>query len=707
MIKVSDKRLPILFFIFSFFLAGALIGVTPVLAQEEKERFPLHLESAQEATSDKTSQISNDDKAIEIDTSTAATAFDDNNLESKKIDSLPSEAELIFYDSNSDRWVIDGTLKIPQKDTRFSDPEIKEYIIYWGNGEQKHSNSPMAHIPNKGEKLVADIDDIDIPRQPTATHFLIYGAYKNGTEKFLASERLVDQGDPFSGVELIFQDTDDRWGKVAGDLLIKRATDESDYYGYAIYWATDYDKKRIKNPIVILKKTGKDLKFSLIRGTDIPTFPQVKYLMVTLTNKIGKRRYEEVEVAKHVYIHDKGAPMPAKKVSFHDKDPRRFMIEGKIEITPSKNDEFVNEYVLYWGLNETTKRSEVQIGTLRQKKSGEKLTFKFPHDTEVPMNPRPDYILVYSKKGNQELAWGAAYQFHDVGSPVLINAGTFKMGNNKGLEHEQPARRVTLSNKFYIMDHEVTAGEFRECVNAGACNYIVRDNQSTFYGHRYKECEGSDGCNYAGHQPKYQTYNTKGAAKTFAVEGKESHPINYVNWYDTLDYANWLSLKERRNYRLCSEAEWEYAARSGTTTKRSCGDSKECLDSVAWYSYTSSRRPHAVQQKKPNQWGLYDMYGNVNEWVGDWFDDYNEDDLIDPKGPEGGKWKVMRGGNFFIGYDAVRAAYRGRLWPGYRSLILGFRLCADTKPFDSSRLMKTVTFEKPVPASRYEQFQSF
>ena len=130
------------------------------------------------------------------------------------------------------------------------------------------------------------------------------------------------------------------------------------------------------------------------------------------------------------------------------------------------------------------------------------------------------------------------------------------------------------------------------------------------------------------------------------------------------------SLGGEARYRLPTEAEWEYAARAGTTADRYAGD----LDAIAWYDENSGDRPHPVGQKVPNAFGLHDMLGNVWEWVQDWYGDYPGGAVTDPGGPGSGSDRGSRGGGWtgFAGF--CRAPDRIDFSPGSRSSYLGFRL---------------------------------
>jgi formylglycine-generating enzyme required for sulfatase activity len=190
-------------------------------------------------------------------------------------------------------------------------------------------------------------------------------------------------------------------------------------------------------------------------------------------------------------------------------------------------------------------------------------------------------------------------------------------------------------------------------------------------------------------------------------------PVEQVNWWDAVAYCNALSKNEGlqecytlsgcsgtpgagfscggvtfvglscTGYRLPTEAEWEYAARAGTTTSTyngtidaghlSCEQPNPVLDPIAWFCGNSGDRTHPVKQKQPNAWGLYDMLGNVWEWCWDWYDWYPGGAMTDPTGPGTGSSRVNRGGSWGVNAWFVRAAFRNRDDPGIRFYSLGFR----------------------------------
>lgn len=199
---------------------------------------------------------------------------------------------------------------------------------------------------------------------------------------------------------------------------------------------------------------------------------------------------------------------------------------------------------------------------------------------------------------------------------------------------ETPARTVTISNDFWIGQFEVTQAQW----------YAVMGNNPAEF---KSDKVGEDSRNF---------------------------PVENVSWEDAQEFISRLNARDGKQYRLPTEAEWEYACKSGGKDQKYCGGNN--LDAVAWYDSNSGNRTHRVGTKKPNGLGIYDMSGNVYEWCNDWYHKtyYQWGKTTDPAGVDSGGFRVNRGGGWRGDAGYARAANRDSSSPGSRSYLMGFRL---------------------------------
>jgi formylglycine-generating enzyme required for sulfatase activity len=230
---------------------------------------------------------------------------------------------------------------------------------------------------------------------------------------------------------------------------------------------------------------------------------------------------------------------------------------------------------------------------------------------------------------------------------VDVAEGCFEMGSLESFfspDHESPKHTVCL-NGFQIDAHEVTNIQYEACVEAGACTAPFRND---------------------GRCLVYNGFISQPAVLPKEFRGK-NQPVVCVDWDQAQRYCNWMG------GRLPTEAEWEYAARAGTSTRFFWGNSK--VGDYAWYSGNSMGKTHPVGQKLPNAWGLHDVSGNVWEWTGDWYhpDYYDMSPRENPQGPESGKERVMRGGSRLVQASGLRLAGRATADPESSGAGVGFR----------------------------------
>jgi formylglycine-generating enzyme required for sulfatase activity len=217
---------------------------------------------------------------------------------------------------------------------------------------------------------------------------------------------------------------------------------------------------------------------------------------------------------------------------------------------------------------------------------------------------------------------------------VLIPAGSFYMGSppeeKDRSSGEGPVRRVQITKPLYIGKYEVTQAQYKA---------VVGSNPSHF--------SGAD------------------------------LPVESVSWQEAMLFCDKLTNSYGSHFRLPTEAEWEYACRAGSQSRFSYGDDPDYaqLAQYAWYDDNSDEKTHSVGQKKPNKFGLYDMYGNVWEWCSDWYtDSYRNMTTVDPTGPSSGEHRTLRGGSWYNNAGRCRSAARSLGTPGNRFTSSGFRV---------------------------------
>lgn len=237
---------------------------------------------------------------------------------------------------------------------------------------------------------------------------------------------------------------------------------------------------------------------------------------------------------------------------------------------------------------------------------------------------------------------------------VRIPDGRFLMGSDErdpeATDAEKPQHEVTISKAFDLGRFEVTQAQWEAVMGS---NPYTLDRSNPYY-------------------------NLPGMAERIT---RPDHPAT-VSWNDAQAFLDRLNAIEGgTRYRLPTEAEWEYAARAGTTTPYSFGSEEADLDRYAWHGEDfASGGTHPVGQKEPNPWGLHDVHGNAWEWVNDVFDPtyYAASPAIDPTGPAEGSDHVVRGGSWHTTATSWRTAFRRDYDADYRGISIGFRVLRTT-----------------------------
>ena len=239
---------------------------------------------------------------------------------------------------------------------------------------------------------------------------------------------------------------------------------------------------------------------------------------------------------------------------------------------------------------------------------------------------------------------------------VLIPGGTFEMGSPAGeadrKEDEGPQHEVRV-DPFYLCTTETTIKLFLAYYSETMSAKRPDATGEVFQEKAPLEPEDCD--TITGPTPVYGN---------LAMGFGENNPAIGATWYNAVTFGKWLCKKTGKRYRLPTEAEWEYAFRAGSTKAYGQADDAEQLGDYAWYDDNSDSEPHEVGTKKSNAWGLYDMAGNVREWVYDFYsptgyaEAAKKNPAVNPKGPETGKLHVARGGDYSSSAEELRCAAR-------------------------------------------------
>lgn len=265
---------------------------------------------------------------------------------------------------------------------------------------------------------------------------------------------------------------------------------------------------------------------------------------------------------------------------------------------------------------------------------------------------------------------------------VQIPAGSFTAGSPETEKERFPnetLHHVTLAKPFWLATTHVTVGQFAA---------FARETG-------YRTTAESQGWATGAWSTETNSW-TKLPGKSWRDPGfaqTDDHPVVCVTWDDAKAFCAWLAAKEGKAYRLPTEAEWEYACRAGTATAYPWGDDPDdgkgwanCsdLDTAAEFKLFPAftwrdgfRHTSPVASFRANAWGLHDTIGNTLQWCEDWYADYPAGAVQDPRGPAEGGQRILRGGAYLYGPRHCRSAFRGRNFPDFACIYIGFRVVKD------------------------------
>lgn len=325
--------------------------------------------------------------------------------------------------------------------------------------------------------------------------------------------------------------------------------------------------------------------------------------------------------------------------------------------------EFIQQNVAEYSLEELTETfisAENAVGLFLEYQEakcivGEKTTTSTPSQSET--SPCNSLQVCQAEKGHPVFPSNTWQEPHTGIEMVWVHGSAFLMGSgswdDQGHADEKPVHEVLLDG-FWIGRYPVTVAQYSMFATA------VKQHEPAWL-------ETDSPYNiYTGTNPLYKDLGNSITC--------DAYPITGISWIDATAFASWLSELSGHSFRLPTEAEWEYAARSGGKEEKYAGGYE--VTEVAWFAENSQNCAHPVGVKQPNGLGIFDMCGNVSEWCEDLYqkDAYSQHRRHNPLNTKKGSCRVVRGGSWQYGARDVRCADRGLFVPDYRGCDLGFRI---------------------------------
>jgi formylglycine-generating enzyme required for sulfatase activity len=367
-------------------------------------------------------------------------------------------------------------------------------------------------------------------------------------------------------------------------------------------------------------------KDGFVTGTELGDFLQTQVINYSKNSQhpqFGKIQNPNLDKGDFVFLISSASNIPVVSATI-DENPN--VTNGKIEITtPVGGTLYLDDISIRTvGANTVVPLNNITAGL-------HKITIRGDKNLERSVEVKADQIsyLVFDKRKDVIAA--------ELAPPmVFVEGGKFLMGSNDGSNDEKPVHAVAV-NSFYIGEYEVTQEQWRNIMGSNAPDY-----------------NGCDNC-----------------------------PVVSVSWYYIQDFLKVLNTKTGGNYRLPTEAEWEFAAKGGVKGMGYKYSGSDNVDEIAWYEDNSDNKTHPVGRKHPNELGIYDMSGNVLEFCIDRYDRkyYKYSPSDNPQGPSSGSFLVIRGGSFNGKPTMVRATSRQSIDfpylgdPNDHQINTGFRIC--------------------------------
>ena len=300
--------------------------------------------------------------------------------------------------------------------------------------------------------------------------------------------------------------------------------------------------------------------------------------------------------------------------------------EGTVQLTPTVYPEFANNKSVTWSSSNTDVATVDNEGNVTAVAGGTAtITAQSVSNSNVKATCQ---VLV---------AFDRTFTVGGVTFTMkLVEAGTFQMGAITGDGDETPVHSVTISQDYYIGETEVTQALWKAVTG--------------------------------------KTPTSGGSAWAKKYGRGNNYPAYYISYEDVLSFITKLNSMTGENFRMPTEAEWEFAARGGNKSKGYTCSGSNTIGDVAWYTNNSSSKTQIIKTKAANELGIYDMSGNVYEWCSDWYGSYSSSAQTDPTGPNIGTRRVLRGGCWGGFAPLCRCADRSSNWPSFRGNYVGFRL---------------------------------